>query len=150
MKRIYIITILAVICGMTAMAQNRPDMAHQNTGRDRGGFAFHAIPIITYNDYLQQLTIVSNNVDAFELTITSVATHEIKIQESFEGSSATINVSFLDNNGVYLIEFLGSDGTTYMTEFVKTASWTDSSVGTRTDLLDLIINGGEQDRLQRK
>ena len=151
MKRIYIITILAVICGLTAVAQNRPDMAHQNTGRDREGFVIHAIPVITYNDYSQQLSIACDNVNFFELTITSMATHEVVYQEIFEGSSATINVSFLENNGVYLIEYLDSEGTTYTTEFIKTASWVDSSVGTRTDLFELHnITGGQQGKLQRK
>ena len=37
MKRFYIIAILITICSMTAMAQNRPDITHQSTGRDRGG-----------------------------------------------------------------------------------------------------------------
>jgi len=35
MKRFYLIAILMTICGMTAMAQDRPDITHQTTGRDR-------------------------------------------------------------------------------------------------------------------
>ena len=35
MKRFYIIAILMTMCGMTAMAQDRPDITHQTTGEDR-------------------------------------------------------------------------------------------------------------------
>ena len=45
MKRFYIIAIL-IISGMTAMAQNRPDITHQTTGDDRRG-------IVSFTDMLQ-------------------------------------------------------------------------------------------------
>lgn len=45
MKRFYIIAILITICSLTAMAQNRPDITHQSTGRDRGG-------IVTFTEIL--------------------------------------------------------------------------------------------------
>ena len=38
MKRIIIITILAVICGITAMAQDRPNGTHHSSGGDRTEF----------------------------------------------------------------------------------------------------------------
>lgn len=151
MKRICIITILAVICGMTAMAQNRPDMAHQNTGRDRGGIVIVNAPVISYDENTQLLTVTRDNVNYFELTITSVSTQEVELQEVYNGTSAMINVSFLTNNEAYLIEYLGSDGFNYSTEFVKSSSWTNSSISSKTGLFDTsVFDSIDHDRLQRR
>lgn len=46
MKRIIIITILAVICGINAMAQDRPTGTHQSTGGDRTEF-FTLVSVLT-------------------------------------------------------------------------------------------------------
>ncbi|MBR6947442.1 MAG: hypothetical protein IKH53_05750 [Muribaculaceae bacterium] len=49
MKRLYI-AILITICGMTAMAQDRPDMTHQTTGRDRDGFDSYEMLMLQFNE----------------------------------------------------------------------------------------------------
>ena len=136
MKRIYIITILAVICGLTAMAQNNPDIAHQTTGRDRGGFALGSVPIITYHEASQTLTVHGSVLTTyFELTIKTMITQEIKFQEMFEGASATIDVSDLEDGETYQIVFVDSRNTNFVTMFEKTASWTSEPgiIGVKTD-----------------
>lgn len=49
MKRLYI-AILITICGMTAMAQDRPDINHQTTGRDRDGIITYAMMLTPVYD----------------------------------------------------------------------------------------------------
>lgn len=50
MKRFYII-ILITICGMTAMAQNRPTGTHQTSGGDRGGIVtFTEVLVLQFNE----------------------------------------------------------------------------------------------------
>ena len=70
MKRIYIITILAAICGLTAMAQNRPDIAHQNTGRDRIEFGFYADqPTLVYDDVTNEIAVYGNESEFYDVII---------------------------------------------------------------------------------
>jgi hypothetical protein len=124
MKRLYIIIILAVLCGITAAAQGRPNISHQSTGRDRTGFALSAPPLISYDNASQQLTInASKNTAYFELTITSMATQQIEVQELFEGTSAMVNVAMLNDGTSYKINFVDNKGMTYSTMFEKNASW---------------------------
>lgn len=150
MKRIYTTIILALICTVVAGAQGRPNISHQSTGRDRVEFFVQRAPLITYNDVNQQLTVASfNDVDNFELTITSMATHQVELQEVYEGASATINVSFLNNDGVYLIDYVASDGT-YTTEFVKSSAWVDPSASTKGNVFNAISSWGEFDLLNLK
>lgn len=51
MKRIFIIAILITVCGLSAMAQNRPDMTHQSTGRDRDELPSYSAALeLQFND----------------------------------------------------------------------------------------------------
>lgn len=69
MKRIYII-ILITICGMTAMAQNRPTGTHQSSGGDRDGIvSFTEMLMLQFNeDGLIEVTGCEN--DYYNVTIT--------------------------------------------------------------------------------
>ena len=69
MKRFYII-ILITICGMTAMAQNRPTGTHQSSGGDRGGIvSFTEVLMLQFNeDGLIEVTGCEN--DYYSVTIT--------------------------------------------------------------------------------
>lgn len=129
MKRIFII-ILITICGLTAMAQDRPDMTHQSTGRDRIDFVTGSSPIIIYNGNSQTLTVNGNLfVTYFELTIKSMDTQEIVFQEEFEGHTATISVVDLIDGKMYQVEYADNRGTTYMMMFQKRPSWFDYGTG---------------------
>ena len=126
MKRIFTI-ILITICGMTAMAQDRPDMTHQSTGRDRIEFVFGSNPIITYSEFSQVLTVNANIfVNHFELTIRSVETYEIVFQDVFEGATAAISVADLTDGKYYQVEYVDSNGLYYVKMFEKISSWFDS------------------------
>ena len=69
MKRFYI-AIMITICGLTAMAQDRPDMTHQTTGRDRGGLTI-------FTEFLQLqfnedglIEVMGSENEYFNVTIT--------------------------------------------------------------------------------
>lgn len=73
MKRFYII-ILITMCGMTAMAQNRPTGTHQTTGGDRDGIvSFAEVLLLQFNeDGLIEVMGCEN--DYFNVTITKEST----------------------------------------------------------------------------
>ena len=142
MKRIYIIIILAVICGITAMAQST-GMAHQTNGSDRKLEFVNGNPVITYNDLSQTLTVNGNIlVTYFELTIKTMDTQEIEFQDVFEGPTTTLDVSFLAD-GCYQVVYMDSRGTTYWKEFEKSSSWLDGWGTSWVDLNKLNLNKGK-------
>ena len=69
MKRLYI-AILITICGMTAMAQDRPDINHQTTGRDRTEITmFSEVLQLQYNED-GMIEVLGCGNDYFNVTIT--------------------------------------------------------------------------------
>ena len=137
MKRIYIITILAVLCGITAAAQGRPNIGHQSTGRDRIEFQLVEQPVITYDAISQTMTVTGCfGISNFELTITSMETQQIEFQELFEGSVATFNLAFLIDGALYRIDYVDSRGKTYNTLFEKSSMWSTTPEGLGVDMFD--------------
>lgn len=137
MKRFYIITILAIVCSLTAMAQNRPGMAHQTTGRDRDQFMTSLlIPSVSLSD--NQLTVT--DISGFwTVWITDEFGSICMSPRSFEGEN-TVDIGFFPSNDVtYTLYISTSAGNTYtwciehgfvnMTQFgEKPANHMDSSM----------------------
>ena len=79
MKRLVIIAILSTICGMTAMAQDRPTGTHHSTGGDRGGItSFVAILQAEFVDpYIEVYGCEDASYDVIVSTGSSVVWNEI-------------------------------------------------------------------------
>ena len=94
MKRLYIITILAIICSMSAMAQNSPGMAHQNNGKDRwqikGSFSRPSIQYDVING--EKILTVLNASGTCSLWINEYSTENIVFgPESVDGEYDEVN-----------------------------------------------------------
>ena len=116
MKRFYI-AILITICGMTAMAQNRPDITHQSTGRDRGGIVLFADrPTVVFDNEANEIHVYGNESDFYNVTITSATTNQVVYTTVIDGNFDIIDASNL-SNGTYVIAFTSSHGNTYRWTF---------------------------------
>lgn len=117
MKRIYIITILAAICGLTAMAQNRPDIAHQNTGRDRIEFGFYADqPTLVYDDVTNEIAVYGNESEFYDVIIMSASSQQVVLVTVIDGTYDIIDASIM-SSGAYTIELTSSHGNIYRWTF---------------------------------
>ena len=117
MKRIYIITILAAICGLTAMAQNRPDIAHQNTGRDRIEFGFYADqPTLVYDDVNNEIAVYGNESEFYDVIIMSASSQQVVLVTVIDGTYDIIDASIM-SSGTYTIELTSSHGNIYRWTF---------------------------------
>ena len=117
MKRIYIITILAAICGLTAMAQNRPDIAHQNTGRDRIEFGFYADqPTLVYDDVNNEIAVYGNESEFYDVIIMSASSQQVVLVTVIDGTYDIIDASIM-SSGAYTIELTSSHGNIYRWTF---------------------------------
>ena len=114
MKRFYI-AILITICGLTAMAQDRPDMTHQSTGRDRGGIVLFADrPTLVFNSEENQIEVYGNESDYYNVTITRASL--VVYTATIDGNYDVIDVSNM-SNGIYVIALTSSRGNTYQWTF---------------------------------
>ena len=76
MKRFILIIALAIICSVTAMAQD-PVASHTSTGRDRHDiFALFIVPDVSYNPFDQSL-LVTNIEGNCQFYITNISTEDI-------------------------------------------------------------------------
>ena len=117
MKRFYIITILAVICGMTAMAQNNPGMAHQTTGRDRiEKKLFADKPSLVYDDVTNLITVYGSESEYYDVTITSASSQQLVLVTVIDGTFDIIDASIM-SSGTYYIELTSSHGNIYQWTF---------------------------------
>ena len=99
MKRIYIIAILITVCGLTAMAQDRPDMTHQTTGRDRVEFKSYADqPNLVYDSETNQIAVYGNESEFYDVNITSLATQQIVFIAVINGQYDIIDVNSILSN----------------------------------------------------
>lgn len=111
MKRIFI-TILITICGMTAMAQNRPDIAHQSTGGDRfETYSFIQKPNVEYNAG-QEMIIVSGVNGQYFGYLMAIATQEIELSLDVDGVYTEIDISDLAD-GKYVLSLTSMSGITF-------------------------------------
>jgi len=128
MKRLYIFTtiLLMTICGMTAMAQDRPDITHQTGGgdRDKTPGVFFAQPTLEYDQETNLITVYGFDTFYYDVVITMQSTGMIVWQGMIDGVCGIIDASILIN-GTYVIKLIDDGGRYY--------TWTfDSSMcGTR-------------------
>ena len=115
MKRIFIFTIFAAICGMVAMAQGNPVITHQTSGNDRYERSFgYSQPKVEYNYARQELII--EDCDYLNITIVSQETGLLCDYEiTAEGN---IGVGHLPN-GYYTLTVTVQTGMSYVYTFIK-------------------------------
>ena len=103
MKRFFIITILATMCGMTAMAQNRPDVTQQTTGGNHDWVPTFSVarPNLTYNA-ADQVIIVNGSSEYYNVEVTIAGSNTVMFTTTVEGDMGVIDVASLGNN-VYVI-----------------------------------------------
>ena len=102
MKRIFFIIILSTICGMTALAQDRPDMINQSTGGNHDGVVYFYTnrPSVDYNATTHELTIMGDGSSASDLLVFSTV-----IDGTFDVIDANpylfgvYNIRLTDDNG---------------------------------------------------
>ena len=117
MKRIFIISILITICGITAMAQNRPDMTHQSTGRDRMGSKIYVDqPVLVYDNTSNQIAVYGSESEYYHVTITLVSTQDVVFTATINGDYDIIDASIM-SSGTYNIALTSSHGNTYRWTF---------------------------------
>ena len=117
MKRFFIITILATICGMTAMAQNRPDVTQQTTGGNHEEIPtfFVANPVLTY-DAADQVIIVNGVSEYYDVEVKIAGTVAVIFTTTVEGDMGVIDVASLGNN-VYIITLTDENNRQYRYTF---------------------------------
>ena len=116
MKR-YIIAILITICGLTAMAQNRPDMTHQSTGRDRIEVKLYADqPQLVYDNTTNQIAVYGNESEYYYVTITSSSTLQVVFSSIISGDYDIIDASIM-SSGTYYLSLMSSHGNSYQWTF---------------------------------
>ena len=119
MKRFYFIAILAAICGMTAMAQDRPDLTHQTGGDDRIDFAFIMdMPSLVYDGDAQEIIVMGSQSDYYTVTIMSQSTQMIMLETMVDGEYDIIDVSMLAT-GTYIIALTSPRWNTYSWSFTQ-------------------------------
>ena len=115
MKRIYttILIMLLAAVGMTALAQDRPDIVRQTSGGDRGGFVFYDDqPSVDYNSETKMITVQGNACDFYLLVVTTAATQVEVFETVIDGVMDTIDAhDFL--TGTYTFKFTSSRGNVY-------------------------------------
>ena len=134
MKRIYIITILITICGLFAMAQDRPDLTHQSTGRDRLGFKIDE-PDLIYDSGTNLITVIGCGSEYYDVVITSATTQQVVYMTVIDGHYDIIDASFMAN-GAYIVELTSSRGNLYQWFFDQGFSQNINDFGKKSELIN--------------
>ena len=112
---------MAAIGTLMAIAQDRPDLGHQTTGRDRTGIVIdrpNNQPVLTYDSTNKTITIEGvGNVEFYNVTITDMQNQVTVYQTVINGSCDEIDVSFLSSNIQYRIALEDNDGHVYYYTF---------------------------------
>lgn len=105
MKRTFIIILLATICGLMSMAQDRPDITHQSTGGDRDGFiSLSAGPTLKYNFQYQAITVTGTGLSEYYIAeIRDVNSNETVYCGMLDGEIDVIDASMLMSGAPYII-----------------------------------------------
>lgn len=128
MKRIFIISILITICGITAMAQNRPDMTHQSTGRDRMGTKlYNDQPVLVYDNTSNQIAVYGSESEYYHVSITMVSSQQVVFTATINGDYDIIDASIM-SSGTYNIALTSSHGNTYRWTFDEGLQGTSGAV----------------------
>ena len=117
MKRIFIITILATICGMTAMAQDRPDVTQQTTGGNHNDIPTFSVarPSLTYNAADHEI-IVNGMAEYYSVEVKIASNLAVVFTTTVEGDMGVIDVSALAND-VYIITLTDDNNRLYRYTF---------------------------------
>ena len=112
MKRFYI-TILITICGLTAMAQDRPDITHQTGGGDRIKFGIvYDKPTLTIDNEAQEIIVEGSDSEYYIVSITHASTQAVILESVIDGVYDIIDMSML-TSGSYIISLTSSQWNTY-------------------------------------
>lgn len=121
MKRFNIFIITIAICGIAAMAQNRPDVTHQSTGDDRNIHKFVAdMPTLSYNEEAREITVQGSQSDFYTVSIIVQSSQAVVLETVIDGTFDIIDVSMLESSN-YNIALTSSNSNTY--------SWTFNVAG---------------------
>jgi len=114
MKRAFFIIILAVICSLVSMAQDRPDITHQSTGRDRIETKSLSSPTLTYYSMYRLILVNGNGLsDFYNVMINNAMTNEIVYYAAISGDNDVIEASMLIAGMAYDIILTDENGTTF-------------------------------------
>lgn len=123
MKKIFIISILIVICGMTAMAQNNPVTNHTSGGNDRKEIiGFDPLGYsVWYDSSSEEIVIGGLQEDiSYLLMIAPARTPEVTlIAETIDGINNRVNVSMLDEGRYFVDVRFAVTGGVAFTRFVN-------------------------------
>jgi len=136
MKRIYIITILITICGLAAMAQDRPDLTHQSTGRDRLGYKLDQ-PTLVYDSEANQIVVYGCGSEYYDVMITSASTQQVVYVTIIDGHYDIIDASIM-SSGVYTLELTSSRGNKYQWVFDQGLDQSIYGIGKKGELINHI------------
>lgn len=101
---------MAIICGMTAMAQNRPTGTHQTTGGDRGSFLFRLDqPTLVYDDVENLINVYGSESSYYDYNIKSQSTQMIIAAGTLDGNFDTIDATPMAV-GTYIITLTSAAG----------------------------------------
>jgi len=141
MKRFYIIATILAMCGLAAVAQDRPDITHQTGGGDRIEFkTTYDKPVLTYDENALEV-IVEGRESAF---YTVCVTNQLKmvVQETvIDGEYDIIDVSQL-TSGTHIIALTSSNGNTYTWTFDHGLTAVDQTSGTTLTPVNSTVNLG--------
>ena len=117
MKRLSIIAILITVCGIAAMAQDRPDLTHQTGGDDRNIHkVFADMPTLNYDEVAQEIIVQGSQSSYYTATIVSQSTQMIEFETVIDGEYDIIDVSML-TTGSYIITLTSSNENSYAWTF---------------------------------
>ena len=136
MKRIFIITILITICGLAAMAQDRPDLTHQSTGRDRVGFKIDE-PTLIYDSEMNQIAVYGCGSEYYDVIITSATTQQVVYMTVIDGHYDIIDASVM-TSGIYTLELTSSRGNVYQWMFDQGLGQSVNNIGKKGELINHI------------
>lgn len=128
MKRFYFISILITICGLTAMAQNRPDLTHQTGGGDRTIFNIVVDkPALSFDRNNHEITVQGNNSEFYAVSVTLEDSQALIFETVIDGEYDVIDVSML-TSGNYVIALTSSHGNIYTWNFNQASGLTFGAV----------------------
>ena len=113
MKRFIYIAIHITVCGITAMAQDRPDISHQTGGGDRIKFGIvYDKPTLTIDNEAQEIIVEGSDSEYYIVSITHASTQAVILESVIDGVYDIIDMSML-TSGSYIISLTSSHWNTY-------------------------------------
>ena len=139
MKRIYIIAILITMCGLSAMAQDRPDLTHQTGGGDRNVFKFvNDQPTLIYDAGAREIQVTGSESAFYNVEITSQTSTMLILQTVIDGEYDVIDVSML-TAGSYDITLISSNRNTYSWTFNQSGGLSSTRANSKSQNIVTII-----------